>query len=524
MEGAAIRDLGGAGVKRGFTIIEKDGTTRFFVCESAADYMVWINDLSAAVLACSGTIDVGETVDETGDASVSVEKSPGNRDTVEGEGRGSREKINLSNRLSGAKNKFGSAIQTARQKGRVVSETARQKSREMSDRFDGSSKGSLGSMDLLESEDIRSTGNSTPGGEGNEGKGRFSRFGLALQNARQRVHESAEEKQGSFAGLRNKISLPGLPKVDIRPTEVEVVHNDSVEIFSWKCSACTYINNAENIPTVKSACEMCGSQWKQEDASDLTGSMPGAPSPIDAIATSNHNPLTPVDESQEGNTDENRGDCNRRGFLGIGGGLPKQDGMNLQGRFNFRKKNSDTSDKYAPITMRDIFARGRAPPLPDHELVWEPLKSFEGRWIVSVTPEPLESNFLVSNIDAEPQKGPPFSTSGDLKQKPPSTPSEDLPAFFRIKVRQVDKKHKDSSSEKLCRLGDIFEIFTQVSEDLERVAAQLLQVDTSNAQIAYSDRENVVDKLVVCGMMLGGILEMDEMSNVLEKTRNYQGM
>ncbi|CAJ1957250.1 unnamed protein product [Cylindrotheca closterium] len=525
--GATIRDLGGAGVKRGFAIVERDNTTRFFVCESAADYTVWISDLSAAILACNGTVDVGGTVDEKGDASGNVEKSLGNMDTVEGEGPGLREKINLSNRLAGAKNKFGSAIQTARQKGRVVSDTARQKSKEMSDRFDGSSKGSLGSTDRFESEDARSTtGNSTTDGEGNEGKGRFSRFGSALQSARQRVRETAEEKQGSLAGLRNKIPVPGrLTKGDNRPTEVEVIHNDSIEIYSWRCRACTYTSNVENAPTVQSTCEMCGSPWQPEEVNDQEASAPAAPSPNDPNASSNHSPLTPVEESQEGNTGANRGDTNRRGFLGIGGGLPKQDGMNLQGRFNFRKKNSDISERYSPITMRDIFARGRAPPLPDHALDWEPLKLFEGRWIVSVTPEPVDSNISKSTTETEPQEVPSDNTSeqnSDLAHKPSSAPGENVRAFFRIKVRQCDKNHKDSSSENLRTLGDILEIYTQVSEDIERIAAQLLQVDTTNGQVSLSDRENVVDKLVVCGMMLGGILDMDEMSNLLNKTRNYQ--
>ncbi|KAL3945195.1 MAG: hypothetical protein SGBAC_000732 [Bacillariaceae sp.] len=527
LEGAKIRDLGGAGVKRGFVVVERDGTTRFFVCESVADYMVWMNDLSGAVLACNGTIDVGEAAEENGDDNRSAEKSTGNTDTMEGEGAGLREKINLSNRLAGAKNKFGSAIQTARLKGKEMSDTARQKSREVSDRFEGSSKGSLGSTDMFESEDTRScNGNSTAGGEGNEGKGRFSRFGSALQNARQRVRETAEEKQGSLTGLRNKISVPGRqPKTDNRPTEVEVVHSDSVEIYSWKCAACTYITSVDNIPTAQSTCEMCGSPWQPEEISDLKGSALAIAPPNDVIASNNHSPLSPVEEAQEGGTDESLGDANRRRFLGIGGGLPKQDGMNLQGRFKFRKKNSDTSDRYPPITMRDIFARGRAPTLPDRDLTWEPLKSFQGRWVVAVTPEPIDSAISKSDADGETQEEHPGSASdqnSDTAQTSPSESGEDRPAIFRITMRQIDKAYKDSSSEKLCRLGDIFEIYAQVSEDIERVAAQILQVGSSNAQITFSNWENAVDKLVVCGMMLGGILDMDETSNLLAKTRNYQ--
>jgi len=267
---------------------------------------------------------------------------------------------------------------------------------------------------------------------------------------------------------------------------------------------------------------MCGSPWQPDAKSTSAGSSSSAAPPIDAIASSNNTPLTPVEEAQEGNTHD---DVNRRGFLGIAGGLPAQDVMNLPGRFNFRKKNSDVSERYSPITMRDIFARGRAPPMPDQELPWEPLKSFEGRWIVSVVPEPVESKPPNGIIDTESQPAAPDSTSkqrSETEQKPSSLLGEDLPAYFRIKVRQVDKQYTESSSEKLCRLGDVFELFTQVSEGIERVAAQLLQVDASNTQLAYSERENVVDKLVVGGIMLGGILDTDARSNILDKTRNYQ--
>jgi hypothetical protein len=580
--GAKIRELtGGSSIKRGFAIIESSGTTRFFVTANGPDYVFWTNELSTAIVACNRGLDLGDANVEN---ELQRERSEGTRDygnseledlslgdgeTVDSEGgSGLRERIRLGNRLAGAKNRFGSAIQTARQKGKEVSETARQKGKEVSNRarasssdFDGSSKGSIGSADMFETvgaEDgrrdfVNAGGDDVSDGNSDNAKSRFgSRFGSALQNARQRVRETPEKK---LAGLRSKITTlsPALNRTknigeetdsttygrlsnsDNGSNEMKSVPADTVEgeTSTWTCAACTFVNSSNNFPMQQAKCDMCGSESKLKDDSTSNGTSPDIGSSSDTLSGSRHGTLSPVKESQDmtGPSQSNADSVRRGPFVGLGRGSPKPDvSMRQTGRFNFRRRTSDMSGKSSSggdaVTMKGLHTSRRAPAFSPDEWTWEPLKTFEGLWAVRVSPDSggeVSAASLPSGaaLDSESTNSPSEPVGPVVK-----TDTADMNNVFRIQVRQVDKAHKESSSEKYCRLGDIFELYTQVSESIERVLSQLLRENPTSSRkvdLLSEDRVHLVDKVMVGGMMLGGLLDIEESSDILEKTHDYQG-
>jgi hypothetical protein len=506
----------------------------------------------------------------------------GDGDTADSEGgSGLRERIRLGNRLAGAKNRVGSAIQTARQKGKEVSDRARTSTLD----FDGSSKGSIGSADMFETigtEDgrrdfVNNGGDDVSDGNSANAKRRFgSRIGSALQNARQRVRETPE-KQGSLVGLRSKITalspattIPEnigeesdsttygrLSNSDNGSNEIKSVPADTVEgeTSTWTCAACTFVNSIKNFPMQQATCDMCGSERKLGDDITSNGTSPDIASSSDTLSGSRHGTLSPVRESQDipGSSQSNADSVRRGRFVGLGMGSPKPDvSMRQTGRFNFRRLTSDMSGKSSSggdaVTMKNVYSSRRAPAFSPSEGTWEPLKSFEGLWAVRVSPK-TSSPGAHSHVQEGDQKELESRDSGGevsaaslpggaaLDSESTNSPSEpvrpmvktdtaNMNNVFRIQVRQVDKAHKESSSEKYCRLGDIFELYTQVSESIERVLSQLLRENPAPSRkddLLSEDRVHLVDKVMVGGMMLGGLLDVEESSDILEKTHYYQG-
>eukprot|EP00980_Cylindrotheca_fusiformis_P029738 scaffold23803_cov132-Cylindrotheca_fusiformis.AAC.2 len=566
LPGARIRELGGrSSIKRGFAIIEISGTTRYFVTANGPDFVYWTNEISKALIACNGSLDLGDIEVATdlsqdfdyGEFEDSCLDDGGVGDS-EG-GAGLRERIRLGNRLNGAKNKLGSAIQTARKKGKELSDRARTSSAD----FDGSSKGSLGSNDLFENvgtddgrQDWVAAGDDRAEGNTANGKRRFgSRIGSALQNARQKVLETPEKK-GSFAGLRNKIAArsPGSARKEtnsigknLSERDEEVVSLELPESETWTCQACTFVNivnSNKNLSEEQISCDMCGSEYSLVESAESTDILPDTLS-SDNLSGSRHGALPSVSEAQDDATSSvgSNAEASRRGrFRGLGvGSIKAEGGMRQAGRFNFRKRTNDMNERSSAggdaVTMRDISFSKHAPEFGPQEDTWEPLKSFEGIWLVRVSP-------------CANSRGPYSRGQGELElsQSAYENPEEILPdkravdsesmldsndkdsstgdILFRIQVSQVDRAFTESSTEKFCRLGDMFELYAHVSESIERVAGQLFHENYASSKIGDSlseDKASVVDKVIVGGMMLGGLLDVEEGSEVLTKTQAYQG-
>lgn len=578
--GAKIRELSrGSSIKRGFALIENSGTTRYFIAANGPDYVYWTNEISTAMVACNGSIDFGDGDDQTEGTQdyghgEFEDQSVGDGD-VDGDGSaGLRERIRLGNRLTGAKNRLGSAIQTARQKGKEMSDRARTSSAD----FDGSSKGSLGSTDLFESvgnEDGRreyssSGGDAASDGNSANGKRRLSsRLGYALQTARQRVRDTPE-KQGSFAGLKNKIvarspsavrihngredhdsSAHGrLPFSENGSNEMGSAPPELIESRTWTCQDCTFINSSKSLSKQHGACDMCGVERRSADDVTSNGATADIPFSSDTLSGSRHGTLPPVAEARDSalSSIESSDDTFRRsGFSGLGPGSPKIDISMRQsaGRFNFLRRTSDTSATSVSgvdaVTMKDIHASKKSPSFNLIEQPLKPLKIFEGRWLVRVKSKPpgydgiskqpeyqlkgdeVSDESLPDGASFDPEStrspGEPIGLAGEMN-------IADGDIEFQIQVLQVDKAFTESSSEKLCRLGDIFELYVQVSESIERISSQLLRGNggtSKNNDLPSDNTNHLVEKVMVGGMMLGGILDLEPSSNILKKTHSYQG-
>jgi hypothetical protein len=286
-------------------------------------------------------------------------------------------------------------------------------------------------------------------------------------------------------------------------------------------------------------------------------------------------------------------DASRRGRFGILGAAVtrstrlkqgeqkdsnSQDGRNrLGGRFNFRKRSSMSSNESifegGATTLKNIHASARAVPVGELDAAPVPLKMFEVQWVVSVksgrnppetdhktgecSGEMVQTN--VSNDDTEKQ---PFEDKGneeaaerqsDAPEKPQiavgtggnsCNPGMKLNAetmddvapgdqnFFRVRVFRADQANIEAVFEKTFSLGDVLQLYAQISESLERMLPQLVddKVQADKKISGPTDGRSpkptglfLVDKVMVTGRILGGLLDLEITSDVIEKTHNYQG-
>jgi hypothetical protein len=545
LSGAKIRDLsGGSSIKRGFAIVESSGNTRYFVTTKSTDYMFWTREISSALAICNGIVDLvdvkvdNELLRETSEISHDPNLDQG-FDNADSNIQGLGQRIKLGNKFSGARTRLSGAIQSAKQKGKEMSDSAIQKGKKMSDGartyssdLDTSGRHSIGSVDLsIHGEDSAPNGDFEPSqlpdnaqnirqGATNQNDGRRGHFGTrigsALQNARQRAIQTPE-KQAGLGGLRGRISSLSPGNRDRSDSDGRLEESD----LSDKA-----INNAERDRTYRAD--------RQGDASLAVDSS------VDKLAGSQHSGLYSVAESGENVGDVDSNNVGR--FLRLGRRSPPppnpDKSNNGNGRFNFRRRPIDVSGKPTfaggPVILKGVHTSRSAPAFNVEDPIFEPLKVFEEHWAVSVSPKlisfPGLMNFeSVNSNDCTPtmddNNGSPRVDMDSIS--PTSYGGADSMRMtndiFRIKVFQVDKVCDESSSEKIRSLDDIFEIHAQLSESIERIIPQLMSKKSGSASPVQEVSLDLIDKVIVSGTMLGGLLDIEE-RNIIEKTRNYQGM
>jgi hypothetical protein len=246
-------------------------------------------------------------------------------------------------------------------------------------------------------------------------------------------------------------------------------------------------------------------------------------------------------------------------------------------RFSFRKRAPVSSNESffegGAITLKKIHASGRAPQTNKYA-VPVPLKLLEGRWIVLVKSQrtrgmsiPRESESKVDekfvdkaptdvpivdanvrlqknagdeakdelqpNISAQPKGG---LSSGDNSGDPITFIDNNAMLasseknVFDLKVIRADLVEKDIDVEKICSLGDVLQLHAQISESLGEILPQLVQENLGIAAKASGNPNkralegfSSVDKVMTAGRILGGLLEWEEASEIIEKTAGYQG-
>jgi hypothetical protein len=255
-----------------------------------------------------------------------------------------------------------------------------------------------------------------------------------------------------------------------------------------------------------------------------------------------------------------------------------QEGQGRSRRFNFRKRNQANINEplfeSGSVILKNVHASGQAPKVDNVDPV--PLKMFVGRWSVSVSARPFGKNLGRSSIEAteqNPGEGVVTDSTNAAEAMEPEednveatrpaavvdpkqgkttagshrnavaglqtndtevVPFDNQDSFF-ISVTRVDEPEKGNAVERYCSSGDLLQLHAQISESTESILTQLVHAE-ARAEVSTSDATNHnspksvwfsmvenVEKAIVVGRILGGLLDYQDNSEIAEKTRNYQG-
>jgi hypothetical protein len=358
-----------------------------------------------------------------------------------------------------------------------------------------------------------------------------------------------------------------------------LIPEDAIEGFSWSCSDCTFTNNVDK-QTLSNTCDMCGYPRVKgiESQSSFASAEPEQSGDETQAGTA-------FDEAGQADQGSRRGIRARFGLGGLNARANKSEQPMLSGQnadtrksgiFSFRKRSTD--DASEPIyeggsmSLKNIRTGHTAPPAsviePPETRTPAILKKLQGRWIVVAKPGrhfnggpiPDESSQVAAaKANEVPQSDQSNADSSDglsngdvgtevnpVEEKAPSyasgtliqtseTAKNVLPDFkntFYIQVFRGDTSIQEPCGERLCRLTDILKVHAEISEQLEQAMSYIeaegtdLKRDASGkigdclaVRLGLSSFDNVL----VTGRILGGLLDLDPASELIEKTHEYQG-
>jgi hypothetical protein len=451
----------------------------------------------------------------------------------------------LGNKLSGmgqaTKSRLGSAIQSARQKGAEISKRREKLDSEINDSYHG--KG-----DTKETFEV-STEASWNDGQGHRRRLQLgSKLGSAIQRA----------KTGGLTGIRGK--LVGIAQYEDETDPEHSTSHDSVEIGNarivgkiqsyWSCQACTFINSLEG------SCEVCGTQQNASLEAYLPSQRESNWSEMGIKPNDPQEAVLNTIETSEVAPDTESSPLNRLTPF-------EQSYSRRNSRFGFRRRQEEVTDDSVfggdSVVLKNICAIHESPTgerEPKYDVV--PLKLLQGKWIVFVgykNARTTSSKARKSNDHLNQELGSPQrrvegqmdgveSESVQQLQSPKShehklgnsqscdeqtdsqscdeqtdgSISKVIPTFD-VRVFRAASLQGSPEVTKPLTLGDIASLFTDLSEAMERALPQLIDNRFyEESQKQDHSKQDVVERVLVLGRILGGMLECDDRDEV----RNYQ--
>ena len=244
--------------------------------------------------------------------------------------------------------------------------------------------------------------------------------------------------------------------------------------------------------------------------------------------------LSPVPEGEAGSgVNESRLDGTRRKILDIGAAVKRGVKSNLSNTQQNSFRTGQSEEIVGPpfgggaITLKDIRASGRAPHSDESQFTTEPLKVFDRHWAVLVKVH-QESSMAILEEKDENEDSKSIETTSSSNEEIIGLPI----SKFKIKVFQKDKIDTEPSFETLFGLDDILDLHTKVSEGIERIMPQLLREkfhptlaerQGEEAEMGQ-DKFDMVEKVMMLGEILGGLLDLEGSPEIIEKSIKYQGM
>jgi hypothetical protein len=555
LDGSKLRQLSGGNsrqdLKRGFAIIERGGTTRYFIVANSREFSRWVQSITETIHAYSGagtetglSLDAERNMDEL-HGTDGTENLVYFEDGDPAEGIGEEEKpergSRLGARIAGARNRIGAALENAKQKGKEIAEG----------RIDTTAGGEFLSATHGGSEDVDFTAGERDEPAGTNRRIQLgktfsgmkeatrSKFGTAILNARQKVPESLHGRSvqvapRAFAGVRNKLKglSPGLNSTDPGSQDtsfgVSRLGADGQRDVQTTCEACKYISSENGLTQ---ACEICGSPTTTEN--DLTQGQ------------------VQTHKSGEGTESIDNGAPNegsKRGRLSAIGSAVRNATQSRLSRRRVIESSSDSFHDEAPLTLKSVQAGSLEVDVGTKAEEKITLKILEGNWYVSVVAKPgttgsspRASIDTVSVVDGASLGDAAENTSSTEVLLTSSHLEEnstnmnhvlqqgwDLESpVFNLRSQRLDGA-VGTAHECHCSYGSLSRFHSKVSESV----GQLLYSGFGFGKTAVASERglmdfnivDLVDNVLITGRVLGGVLETEISAQSVERMFGYHGM
>jgi hypothetical protein len=371
-----------------------------------------------------------------------------------------------------------------------------------------------------------------------------------------------------------------------------IPENANIEGFSWSCRDCTFMNNVDK-QTLSNICDICGAprvKGVESEPPNFASTEPEQNGDETQSDTAFDEPGQVDQGSRRGiRARFGLGGLNARANKSEQQTLISQNANSRKsGRFSFRKRSTDDASEPiyegGSVSLKNIRTGHTAPPAsviePPENRTPAILKKLQGRWIVvakpgrhfKINPTPDESSRVATskaNETGAPQSDPSNADSSDgisngddgtrtasnkaitasevnpVEEKASSNSSGTLlqtldteillPDFkntFYIQVFRGDSSIKEPFGERLCRLTDILQVHSEISEQLEQAMSHIEAEGMDLKRTALGEMGDCLavrlglssfDNVLVTGRILGGLLDLDPASEIVEKTHEYQG-
>ena len=478
--------------KRGFAIVETSGMERYFVTANAQEYEIWTKEIDFAIRLFSDPLALSSSEDyndmETSDLGVDDEET-------------NQRSSMIGNRLSSA---FQSTRFRAKQDADRTNLSQTLYEQILEDQPSVISNEIQRSSELTTIEPVEES--LTLGKKFSEvGLATKSRLGSAIQNASRRLVDSSAE--------------------DTDPTQESVGPRPSLQLGNKLGSA------------------FQSARMKAKGSIERQGLFRGNDQQADPSQTyKRKSPVPPQGGSSSHDSANSAVEPPRTANRSPQPNARSND-LTRSSRFGFLRRNEDMQNDAVfggeAITLKSIYAGEDIKSIGGGSQLQVPLRMLKERWYVRVheitKPSSASQNIdsIVENLDGNLTDSSVLMTSLEAKEeKSTDSPSssngnQDIPQFL-LTILKVQHTEAAVSVEKQWSFGDAVRFYSVISEAIEDTLkyqhgkVSSIWDESSASQITTSSTLSSFEKVMVCGRVLGGILETRTSFDFAEGFRRYQ--
>ncbi len=547
---ARLRKLAGGNskqdTKRGFAIVESSGMVRYFVTTNAQEYELWTNEINKTIKSFSDPSKLLKL-----DDFLDMDTSELTVDSMDNE-KGSQRSSVIGNKLS-------SAFQSARLKGKEVSNR-----RQSSQSFEQSTLDNESSKLTNDNHQNPETNEPTRGSHVQDtpskrieiGK-KISEVGLMTKGRLGSVIESARKKRGEISSRRKandavEIALEKDADTDVNSIDppAKLVQRDSgVREQDTDENQGSFATRPGFKLSNKFGSAIQSARMKAKESIDKPSRLRVGELQHDLPAddeTKNPQPRSLLEDFSTATVEPTRTGIDSFQSSIKSADIARQEENNRRSsRFSFLKRNDDFQDDELfggdLLTLKNIYVGEDIKSFANVPQMEEPLKVLKEKWFVKVSE--IRETAETSHFDQKRESASiPEKVKVDEKTKIEAESSEckeekkfssDYRALgmnpdvsrFLVKVQKIRSPQDCASFEKQWSFGDVLGFYSVVTEAIEATLTQ--QLGKLSSPWDLSSAENVsksalFEKVMVCGRVLGGLLEAGKSFDTIQGFRRYQ--